>query len=103
MPKEPTMFRISLVNMPFSSVEIPSIALTQLAAVVERRFGPRVAVEIHYLSHDVCRELGFEDYWHVCDEAYFSGLGDWLFRRIAFPELPDNEVDYQRRYFPAHD
>jgi hypothetical protein len=32
------MFRISLVNMPFSAVEIPSIALTQLKAVVERRF-----------------------------------------------------------------
>ncbi|HZF13327.1 MAG TPA: RiPP maturation radical SAM C-methyltransferase [Thermoanaerobaculia bacterium] len=97
------MFRISLVNMPFSSVEIPSIALTQLSAVVAQRFGPRVAVEIHYLSHDVCRELGSGDYRHVCDEASLSGLGDWLFRQIAFPEVPDNEVEYQRRYFPAHD
>jgi hypothetical protein len=97
------MLRISLVNMPFSSVEIPSIALTQLAAVVARRFGSRVAVEIHYLCHDVCRELGRDDYRLICDEAAHSGLGDWLFRRIAFPEQADNTADYQRRYFPAHD
>jgi magnesium-protoporphyrin IX monomethyl ester (oxidative) cyclase len=97
------MLRISLVNMPFSSVEIPSIALTQLAAVVARRFGPRVAVEIHYLCHDVCRELGRDDYQLICEEAAHSGLGDWLFRRIAFPEQADNTADYQRRYFPAHD
>lgn len=30
-----------------------------------------------------------------------AGLGDWLFRQAAFPDLPDNTEKYFRRYFPA--
>jgi hypothetical protein len=54
------MIRVKLVNMPFSDVEIPSLALTQLQAMVTRRCGDRARVEICYASHDVCRYLGLE-------------------------------------------
>ncbi|HEY0510561.1 MAG TPA: RiPP maturation radical SAM C-methyltransferase [Thermoanaerobaculia bacterium] len=97
------MFRISLVNMPFSSIEIPSIALTQLQTMIRRRFGSGVPVDICYASHDACRLLGLADYLQACDEASHSGLGDWLFRQLAFPEAPDNAVTYRQRYFPARD
>jgi ribosomal peptide maturation radical SAM protein 1 len=97
------MFRIALVNMPFSAVNMPSIALTQLQSAAERRFGAQVAVEICYLSNDFCRRLGSEPYRHICDEAAYSGLGDWLFRQAAFPWAPDNGAEYGQRHFPAHD
>ncbi|HWM89149.1 MAG TPA: RiPP maturation radical SAM C-methyltransferase [Thermoanaerobaculia bacterium] len=95
--------RIALVNMPFSAIELPSIALTQLRSVVERRFGGSVAVEIHYFSHDLCLYLGLDLYRTICDEASHSGLGDWLFRDLAFPGLPDNTEAYRRRFFPARE
>jgi ribosomal peptide maturation radical SAM protein 1 len=97
------MFRISLVNMPFSSVEIPSIALTQLQSIVRQRLGSRAAVEVCYASHDACRLMGIDDYRQICNESAHSGLGDWLFRQLAFPGLADNTAAYQQRYFPAHD
>jgi ribosomal peptide maturation radical SAM protein 1 len=95
------MIRVKLVNMPFSDVEIPSLALTQLQAIVKMRCGDRAAVEVCYASHDVCRYLGLELYRRICAEASFSGLGDWLFRDLAFPGLPDNAADYRARHYPS--
>ncbi|HEX4498728.1 MAG TPA: RiPP maturation radical SAM C-methyltransferase [Thermoanaerobaculia bacterium] len=97
------MLRISLVNMPFSSIEMPSIALTQLQGIVHQRLGFRASVEVCYASHDACRLMGLDDYRQICNESSHSGLGDWLFRLLAFPQLPDNVAAYQQRYFPAHD
>ncbi len=95
------MIRIKLVNMPFSDVEIPSLALTQLQAMVARRCGDRAEVEICYASHQFCRHLGLDLYRRICAEASFSGLGDWLFRDLAFPGLPDNAAEYRARYYPS--
>jgi ribosomal peptide maturation radical SAM protein 1 len=97
------MLRIALVNMPFSAVGIPSIALTQLQTMVRRRFGSRVAVDICYPSHDLCRLVGLDLYRWICDQASNAGLGDWLFRRLAFPEQADNIDLYRQRYFPLHE
>jgi ribosomal peptide maturation radical SAM protein 1 len=95
------MIRVKLVNMPFSDVEIPSLALTQLKAMVGKRCGDRASVDVCYASHDVCRYLGLDLYRRICAEASFSGLGDWLFRDLAFPGLPDNTVDYRARHYPS--
>lgn len=97
------MVRVALVNMPFSAVEIPSIALTQLQSVVRRRFGARVEVEVCYPSHDFCKALGLDAYRRICDDATYSGLGDWLFRQVAFPDAPDNTAEFRERYFPLPD
>ena len=97
------MFKISLVNMPFSSIEIPSIALTQLQSIIGSRLGARASAEVCYASHDACRLLGIDDYRQICNESSHSGLGDWLFRPFAFPGQADTSEAYQHRYFPAHD
>src|SRR4029077_7518102 len=34
-------------------------------------------------------------------QASNAGLGDWMYRSIAFPELPDNADAYLQRYYPA--
>jgi ribosomal peptide maturation radical SAM protein 1 len=97
------MFRISLVNMPFSAIEIPSIALTQLQTAVRQRFAAEATVEICYASHDACGWLGAAGYRQVCNESSHSGLGDWFFRQLAFAGPAEDVPGYQRRYFPVED
>jgi magnesium-protoporphyrin IX monomethyl ester (oxidative) cyclase len=90
-----------LINMPFATVALPSIALTQLKSVVEERFGDRVEVRILYLNHDFSKYMGQEVYSMMTNSlvANNSGLGDWFFRQIAFPDSPDNTPEYLQRYF----
>jgi hypothetical protein len=97
------MFRICLVNMPFSNLALPSIALTQIKSVVDALFMDKVAVDIQYLSHDVAKFLNVDFYGFLATsmESLNTGLGDWLFRQAAFPELPDNTEKYFERYFPT--
>jgi ribosomal peptide maturation radical SAM protein 1 len=98
------MIKISLINMPFATLRFPSIALTQLKSVAESRFGERVRVRILYLNHDFANYLGLETYEVLNSlQASNAGLGDWLYRSLAFPELADNAEAYLRRYFPQRD
>ena len=97
------MYKISLINMPFANLGLPSIALTQLKAVVEAEFPRQVSVDILYLSHDIAKYLGIELYDFLTNsmESFNTGLGDWIFKRVAFPDCPDNTLKYFTRYFPA--
>ena len=91
------MYKISLVNMPFSDLSIPSIALTQLRWAVRRRFGDSVRVRILYLNLDFAAFLG-EQLYRRLQDSNTTGLGEWVFRRIAFPEQPENSHQYFKRY-----
>jgi len=97
------MYRIALINMPFATINMPSLALTQLKAVVDAKFSNEVSVEIIYLNQEFAHYLGVEPYENVAKqmEHYESGLGDWFFRQVAFPEAPDNTESYLRRYYPG--
>ena len=97
------MYKISLINMPFANLGLPSIALTQLKAVVEAEFPRQVSVDVLYLSHDIAKYLGIELYDFLTNsmESFNTGLGDWIFKRVAFPDCPDNTLKYFTRYFPA--
>ena len=94
--------KIHLINMPFASVNLPSLALTQLQSILRSTFGDGVSVEIHYLNQDFPEYLGREVYERVSTsmDSQVSGFGDWFFRQSAFPNLPDNTQAYYRRYFP---
>jgi ribosomal peptide maturation radical SAM protein 1 len=98
------MYKIALINMPFADLAMPSIALTQLRAVVEQRFKDQVSIDIYYLNHDFARYLGLELYDRITHSAdsQNAGLGDWFFRQTAFPELANNAGVYLSRYFPFH-
>ena len=98
------MYKIALINMPFANLSLPSIALTQLKAVVEQRFKDQVSVDVYYFSHDFARYLGLDLYWSITHsaDAQNAGLGDWFFRQTAFPELANNAGPYLSRYFPFH-
>ncbi|GAB6041504.1 RiPP maturation radical SAM C-methyltransferase [Endothiovibrio diazotrophicus] len=92
--------RIALVNMPFSSLQLPSIALHQLESVLAERFGDRVEVAVHYLNHDFGARVGAELYAWISESlaGHTCGFGEWLFREAAFPDLTVNEEAYFSRY-----
>src|SRR2546430_5244447 len=97
------MLKIALVNMPFASINRPSIGMTQLASVLKAQLGDQVSVELSYLNHDFAHYLGVPFYKRVAEmmDHLSSGLGDWLFRQAAFPHLPDNTEEYFNRCYPA--
>ncbi|HEU0054458.1 MAG TPA: hypothetical protein VFQ39_14825, partial [Longimicrobium sp.] len=85
------MYKIALVNMPLANLSMPSLALTQLKAVVEKSFGASVSCGLHYLSHDFAHYIGGAAYDELMSFAHHpAGLGDWFFRAAAFPDVPDN-------------
>lgn len=53
---------VALINMPFAELEWASLALTQLKAIADKRFGTSVHTEILYLNHDFVRFFGRERY-----------------------------------------
>jgi ribosomal peptide maturation radical SAM protein 1 len=97
------MFKIALINMPFAGLQMPSLALTQLKSVIEAEFKERVSVEVLYFNHEFAHYFGTElsQTLTLSAEAHTSGVGDWIFRQVAFPDLPDNTELYFRRFFPV--
>ncbi|HEU4597746.1 MAG TPA: RiPP maturation radical SAM C-methyltransferase [Pyrinomonadaceae bacterium] len=96
------MYKIALINMPFANLNFPSIALTQLKAVLEKEHAGKVSTDIFYLNHDFVDLLGLDGYREIAGSinSLNSGIGEWIFRPSAFPELPDNSEAYFHRYFP---
>lgn len=88
--------------MPFAKASMPSIALTQLKSVVEEKFEKSIDVNIFYFNMDMAVFLGESVYEFICNSAVTnnSGFGDWYFRGVAFPDLPDNTEQYFKRYGP---
>lgn len=97
--------RICLINMPFAMPEAPSIALTQLKAVLDERFAGRAEVEIHYLNLDFLElTAGLARYQAVISgHGRLAGTADWFFRQAAFPDAPDNTTEYLDRFYFDHD
>jgi ribosomal peptide maturation radical SAM protein 1 len=89
--------------MPFSAVYLPSIGLTQLKTIVEKRFASdAVSIEIVHCNQDFALYMGIEFYQNIADSVthLMTGLGDWFFRAVAFPHLEDNSETYFRRFYP---
>lgn len=95
------MYKIALVNMPFATADIPSLALTQLKSVAEKELGDRVSCDILYLNLDFLNFLGTKLFHAiaVAIQANTSGLGDWFFSADAFPDKPDDPEVYLTRHF----
>jgi ribosomal peptide maturation radical SAM protein 1 len=96
------MFSVALINMPFANLNLASIGPTQLQAATNRECSNKVKTEIFYLNHAFAELFGFEEHFEIATAVNSSnrGLGDWIFRQAAFPTVPDNSMEYFRRYFP---
>jgi magnesium-protoporphyrin IX monomethyl ester (oxidative) cyclase len=87
--------------MPFASIILPPLSLTQLRSVVMKELGIRVSVEILHLNHHFAQDIGINEYSFISEdhiELQRAGFGDWFFRQAAFPDLPDNTSAYLKRY-----
>jgi len=104
-PPPPPTYRIALINMPFARLAMPSIALTQLAAVLKKKLGTEVDIPIHYLNLDFMEYLGdMPLYNHThSPTAFMTGIADWFFRQSAFPDAEDNTDAYYARYYHSQD
>ncbi|EHR51365.1 bacteriocin maturation radical SAM protein 1 [Saccharomonospora marina XMU15] len=93
--------KISLVNMPFADWDRPSLALSQLSALIRREFGDQVEVSVHSLNLDFACYFGAELYEEITGQLQhlLTGLGEWIFRGLAFPSAPENQGDYFNRYY----
>ncbi len=93
------MLKIALINMPFADVQVPSIALTQIRSVLANSPG-RIKSEIFYLNHNFARFLEPGLYSSISSSvaATTAGLGDWLFKDVAFPDAVEDSELYRLRY-----
>lgn len=98
------MFEITLIEMPFADIGVASLGLTRLKYVVDHAYSARVRTRILYLNHAFAAYLGVDLYQEIALglQHLHSGLGDWLFSQVAFPEMQDNTEEYFRRYYPDH-
>ncbi len=90
-------FRIALVTMPFGPSYAPSIALTQLKFAL-RTLPARVEPKIFYITHDFLKDYGDTLYRRIAENRN-ARIGDWIFSRIAYPEIADNAKEYMDRFF----
>ena len=86
--------------MPFASPEAPSLALTQLQAVLEEKLGDRISVEVLSLDLDFLEFTGGLDNYRrmISGQGRLAGAADWFFRQVAFPEAGDNAGAYLDRF-----
>jgi magnesium-protoporphyrin IX monomethyl ester (oxidative) cyclase len=70
--------------------------------VAEQEFG--ITAEIFYLNMAIAKAVGLDLYDEVAEGwHYMRGLGDWLFRSIAFPDIADNSDAYLATIYPDGD
>ncbi|MGW3267521.1 RiPP maturation radical SAM C-methyltransferase [Streptomyces sp. NPDC001056] len=97
----PQLLRVALVNMPFADWNRPSFALGQLSTLVHREFDDRARAHVCYLNQDMAEFFGTRLYeaLSVSHDHVDTGIGDWLFRHIAFPGQADTATEYFQRYY----
>ena len=93
--------KISLINMPFAPVGGPSIGLTQIESVLKSQFDSRVDLQTYYLNLDFAAKMKGSGFYSHCVSSYgrMSGLSDWLFRSVAFPQAEDTIDEYLARFY----
>lgn len=117
---------IALVSMPFARLDFPSLALEQLKTLLRNRFSTPHRVEIFYLNHDLLDIVDVDVYKQLAGRTVYinyrhqlpggsaeplrramkrrrpSGLGEWLFRSLAYPDAPDNMEKFLEYGFHGH-
>ncbi|WDZ82721.1 RiPP maturation radical SAM C-methyltransferase [Micromonospora cathayae] len=83
--------RILLVNMPWASIDVPSLALGILTTSVRRRY-PEAEVEVLHANLDYVdwvvdrSEFTLHDYQYYSLLTYFAGCGDWVFSSALYDD-----------------
>lgn len=94
------MYKLVFINMPFADAPRPSLSMTQLSGLVSEELP--VEADLLYFNQEMSKFFGPALFKYVSNQ-YTAGLGDWLFRHIAFPDAEDNTEQYLRRHYPHSD
>lgn len=90
------MVDICFVNMPFASVERPSLALGLLKSLLAR---DGLAAKVVYPNLWFLDYVGVETYKLLDSVRTEDALIDWLFRPVAFPDHQPDDALYLKRLF----
>ena len=82
------MLRVKLIDMPFGSLDYPSLALTQLKFIARKYYKSSIDIDIVYVKHDFALFFGINEY-RMIDEVdfhgsnyktglYNNGIGEWF-------------------------
>ncbi|MEW6363686.1 MAG: RiPP maturation radical SAM C-methyltransferase [Acidobacteriota bacterium] len=85
---------ICLVNMPYTPIERPSVALGLLQAVLIR---DGWAVETVYADLLFAREIGLHRHMLITGTRPQDALGDWTFSHLVFPGFESDHDRFIRR------
>jgi ribosomal peptide maturation radical SAM protein 1 len=84
-------FDVALVNMPFGSLQTPSIGLSLLQAALGRC---NISSRVFYFTFRFAELIGPSTYSRVITETHSHELtGEWIFSRALFPEQAHSEFD----------
>jgi ribosomal peptide maturation radical SAM protein 1 len=94
------MFRILLINMPFSDINRPSIGLSLLKAGLTQA---GIACEVAYLNVQFAKLISAENYARIDTFSTSPLLGEWIFSEALFGDaaLPDALSYYGEVLRPA--
>lgn len=84
------MARVCLVQMPYNSVAMPSLALGLLSSCLKER---SIDVEVIYANMTFADDIGLDVYRLIEDSHSSNLLGDWTFSAALFPEHRPTRAD----------
>ncbi len=92
---------VCLVNMPYASLNRPSLALGLLKAILERE---GIAARVVYPNLGFAEEVGLPLY-HFCSSLFPKEYlaGEWTFAAAAFPDAHLDDEEYLRRIAGAYE
>ncbi|MET8132554.1 RiPP maturation radical SAM C-methyltransferase [Streptomyces sp. NPDC005251] len=93
--------RVLLVNMPWSPIDLPSLALGILKRSVDERV-PGATCEVLHANLEFTdwitsrTEFSAEDYEYYALSSYFLGCGDWVFSSALYDDPGWREAEFTR-------
>ena len=82
---------ICLVNMPFATVEHPSLSLGLLETYITA-FGH--SVQCIHANLQLAEVIGLEDFYTIESSDYTTLVGEWAFSRATFPDFDCDDQQY---------
>ncbi len=83
-------FDVELVNMPFGSLQTPSIGLSLLQAALDRC---NISSRVFYFTFRFAELIGPSSYSRVTTETHSHDLvGEWIFSAALFPERSESAL-----------
>ncbi|MDQ2836280.1 MAG: RiPP maturation radical SAM C-methyltransferase [Actinomycetota bacterium] len=94
--------RTMLINMPWSSIEVPSLAVGILSAVVHQHRPQDEVIPLDAnleLVDWICERMPFtlREYELFALDTYFSGCGDWIFTGALYRDIPWRLPEFTER------